>query len=356
MKKIDNNHKPLIAITAGDPAGIGTEIAIKLLNKKDLYKISKPVVIGSKKVLKDMLNKLGSKLEINILPDNGLNQWDKKQLNMIDLDNIKIEDFEYGKVNRKAGRAAIEYIFKAIELANNNIIEAVVTGPISKEAINLAGYNYSGHTEIFAEKTCTEDYSMLLYTEELKVIHVSTHVSLRKACQLVKKNRVLKTIILADQSLKAMGIKRGKIAVAGLNPHCGENGLFGQEEIDEIIPAIDEAKEKNIHVTGPIPPDTVFSKARGGQYDIVVVMYHDQGHIPIKLSGFKYDKSLNKWKSIKGVNITVGLPIIRTSVDHGVAFDIAGKGQANEQSMEEALRITVKFARYKQKNKMGCSK
>ena len=183
----------------------------------------------------------------------------------------------------------------------------------------------------------------MLADENLRVIHVSTHVSLRQACDLVKKERVLTVIHLADKALKDLGIKRPKIGVAGLNPHAGEGGLFGKEEIEEIIPAIEQAKKEHITVDGPVPPDTIFSKVIGGQYDIAVVMYHDQGHIPMKVTGFKYNKSTNKWLSMSGVNVTVGLPIIRTSVDHGVAFGKAGEGRANEESMVEAIKMAIDF-------------
>jgi len=219
-----------------------------------------------------------------------------------------------------------------------------VTGPIHKEAIKAAGSPYAGHTEIFAFRTKTKNYAMMLADKNLRVIHVSTHVSLRQACDLVKKERVLMVINLANKAMKDLGIKNPKIGVAGLNPHAGEGGLFGKEEIEEIIPAIVQAKKEGIDVEGPIPPDTIFSKTIGRQYNIAVVMYHDQGHIPMKVIGFKYNKETNKWSTMSGVNITVGLPIIRTSVDHGVAFGKAGEGRANEESMVEAIKMAINFA------------
>ena len=211
--------------------------------------------------------------------------------------------------------------------------------------MNLAGHNYSGHTEIYAELTNTKDYSMMLADGDLRVVHVSTHVSLREACDRVKKERVYKVILLANDACISLGIKKPRIAVAGLNPHAGENGLFGHEEIYEIIPAIKQALSEGMLVEGPLPADSLFSKARGGMYDIVVAMYHDQGHIPLKVLGFNYDKESQKWTAINGVNITLGLPIIRSSVDHGTAFDQAGKGIANESSLVNAIEYAIKLAK-----------
>jgi 4-hydroxythreonine-4-phosphate dehydrogenase len=209
----------------------------------------------------------------------------------------------------------------------------VVTGPINKESMNTAGMHYAGMTEVFAELTGTKDYSMMLTGGPLKVIHVSTHLSMREAIERVKKERVLRVIHLADAMLRDLGYERRRIAVAGLNPHSSENGLFGLEEEREVIPAIEAAKAEGLDVTGPVPPDTVFMKASTGMFDIVVAMYHDQGHIPLKLLDF-----------MGGVNVTVGIPVIRTSVDHGTAFDIAGKGIADETSMIKAIELAVQFA------------
>ena len=229
----------------------------------------------------------------------------------------------------------------------NNEIDATVTNALNKEAINVAGHHFSGHTEIYAHYTDTKKYTMMLAHENLRVVHVSTHVSLREACDRCKKERVYDVIKIADEACKKLGIENPKIGVAGLNPHCGENGLFGTEEIDEIIPAIEKAQKENINVEGPIPPDTIFSKARGGWYDIVVAMYHDQGHIPLKVIGFIYNQEDKKWEAVAGVNITLGLPIIRTSVDHGTAFDQAGTGKANELSLINAIDYAITLANNK---------
>ena len=337
--------RPIIGITMGDPAGIGAEIAVKALGNEEIYRKSKPVVIGSKSVIDDAIKFIHSNLKLNVIKDTKGIRGEFGTIDLIDLNNITRDEFNYGKVSAKAGQASLDYIYKGIDLAMEGLVNAVVTGPIHKEAIKTAGSPYAGHTEIFATRTKTKDYAMMLTDESLRVIHVSTHVSLRQACDLVKKERVLTVIRLADKALKDLGIKSPKIGVAGLNPHAGEGGLFGNEELEEIIPAIEQAKKENITVDGPVPPDTIFSKVIGGQYDIAVVMYHDQGHIPMKVIGFKYNKETNKWSTMSGVNVTVGLPIIRTSVDHGVAFGKAGEGRANEESMVEAIKMAIDFAK-----------
>ena len=231
-----------------------------------------------------------------------------------------------------------------IELALDKKIDATVTNPLNKEALNLAGHHYAGHTEIYADLTNTDKYTMMLADGNLRVVHVSTHVSLREACDRATKERVLDVIRIADKACKNLGIKNPRVAVAGLNPHCGENGLFGREEIEEINPAVEAAKAEGINALGSLPADTVFSKANGGMFDIVVAMYHDQGHIPLKLLGFVYDQEKQSWQAVQGVNITLGLPIIRTSVDHGTAFDQAGKWSASELSLENAIDYAIRLA------------
>jgi 4-hydroxythreonine-4-phosphate dehydrogenase len=336
-------QKPIIGITIGDPAGVGSEITVRALDRKEIYQKSKPLVIASKSVVEDAIRMISSNLQLNIIKNVEDAKGEYGTIDLLDMDNIKLDEFEYGKVSAKAGKASLDYIYKGIELAMAKKIDAVVTGPIHKESIKAAGSSHPGHTEIFATKTDTKDYAMMLADKHFRVIHVSTHVSLRKACDLVKKERVLTVIRLADKALKDLGIQQPKIGVAGLNPHAGEGGLFGNEEINEIIPAINQAKKDDINVEGPIPPDTIFSKVLGKQYDIAVVMYHDQGHIPMKVMGFKYDKKTNKWSSMSGVNVTVGLPIVRVSVDHGVAFGKSGEGRANEESMVEAIKMAIQF-------------
>ncbi len=320
----------------GDAAGIGPEIISKILFKKEIFELCRPLVIGDADVMEKALEITSIKLEINSIDDISDAKFEYGTIDVLDLDNILTKELKLGQISKMAGKAAVEYIEKAIELALENSIHAIVTAPINKEAINLAGYNYAGHTEILADLTNTKDVVMMLLAGPLRVIHVTTHVSLRKACDLVKKERILITIKLAYQTLRNLGFQDPKIAVAGLNPHAGEGGLFGIEEIEEIIPAIESARELGMRIEGPIPPDTVFVRAKKGEFDAVVAMYHDQGHIPIKLLGFEF-----------GVNVTIGLPIIRTSVDHGTAFDIAGKGIANPQSLNEAIMVAVKLAERK---------
>lgn len=323
-------NKPKIGITIGDPAGVGPEVTLKALKDKDILDSCIPVIIGDVNVINRAASIVDFRQDIKVADDGG--GFADHMINLINLDNMK-ESYQFGKVQPECGKAAFEYIKKGIEMALDGKLNAVVTGPINKEALNLAGYHYSGHTEIFADLTGTKDYAMMLTGGPLKVIHVSTHVSLREACDRVKEERVYKVIKLAERAMNNLGFKSPRIAVAGLNPHAGENGLFGDEEIKEIIPAIEKAKGEGIDAVGPISPDTIFLHCKDGRYDIAVVMYHDQGHIPLKLLDF-----------MGGVNVTVGLPIIRTSVDHGTAFGKAGKGTADETSMIKAIKMAVQFA------------
>ncbi|MFR8991931.1 MAG: 4-hydroxythreonine-4-phosphate dehydrogenase PdxA [Fusobacterium sp.] len=339
---------PIIGITMGDPASIGPEISLKALNKKEVYEKCRPIIIGDSSVIE----KAKEYTELNNLKINSISKvsdalFEHGTIDVYDMNLVNTNDLELGKVSSAAGNAAFQYVKKVIELAMNNEINATVTNALNKEAINVAGHHFSGHTEIYAHYTDTKKYTMMLAHENLRVVHVSTHVSLREACDRCKKERVYEVIKIADEACKKLGIENPKIGVAGLNPHCGENGLFGTEEIDEIIPAIEKAQKENINVEGPIPPDTIFSKARGGWYDIVVAMYHDQGHIPLKLVGFVYNQKEKKWEAVAGVNITLGLPIIRTSVDHGTAFDQAGTGKANELSLINAIDYAITLANNK---------
>ncbi len=270
-------------------------------------------------------------------------------IDVYDMELVDIDKRVYGKISEMCGEAGFQYVKKVIELAMSNEVDATVTNAISKEAINLAGHHYSGHTEIYADFTNTKKYTMMLAHEDLRVVHVSTHVSLREACDRVKKDRVYEVIKIANDACKAIGIAKPKIGVAGLNPHCGENGMFGREEIEEIQPAIDKAISEGIDIPEkkPTPPDTIFSKALGGWYDIVVAMYHDQGHIPLKVKGFVYNKELKKWDAVAGINVTLGIPVIRVSVDHGTGFDLAGKGVSNEISLSNSIEYAILLAKNK---------
>ncbi len=338
--------KLIVGITMGDPASIGPEITVKALADKSIYDKCNPLVVGDAAVMEEAVKIVGKENEIKINKISNVSDalFQLGTIDVYDMGLVDIAELKRGEVSEVAGNAAFQYVKKVIELAMKNEIDATVTNALNKEAINLAGHHYSGHTEIYAEFTDTKKYTMMLAHENLRVVHVSTHVSLREACDRVKTERVLEVIRIANQACKELGIENPKIGVAGLNPHSGENGMFGREEIDEIIPAINIANEEGINAEGPVPPDTVFSKARGGWYDIVVSMYHDQGHIPLKVVGFVYNQPEQKWDAVAGVNITLGLPIIRTSVDHGTAFDQAGKGIANELSLTNAIDYAVVMA------------
>lgn len=343
---------PILGITMGDVCGIGPEIAVKALNEAATYQICRPILIGDERIVRRAMRAVQAEgLQLNAVDDLRHANFTYGTIDVyrVPLDCDDVGAIPYGKVTALGGKSAFDGVRTVIELAMANKIDATITGPLNKEALNLAGYHYSGHTEIYAEFTGTSDYAMMLADEKLRVVHVSTHVSLREACDLVNKERVYTCIRIAQDACQALGIEKPRIAVAGLNPHAGENGMFGREEIEEIEPAIHMAQAEGLCVDGPIPPDTLFSKARGGMYDIAVVMYHDQGHIPLKVTGFVYDESKKQWNSVQGVNITLGLPIIRVSVDHGTAFGKAGKGTASADSLLNAIGYGVKMAVARQK-------
>ena len=339
MKK----DKPIIGISMGDPASIGPEVTIKAVASKWVQDNCRPIIIGDANVLRRAVKFTKRKIKLNIIKHVHEAKFRRDCIDVIDMNNVDIDNHRVGEVTAKSGNAAFENVVKVINLALKGEIDATVTGPIHKESINLAGHKFSGHTEIYAHYTNTKKYAMLLVEENLRVIHVSTHVSVRQACDLVKKDRILETIELLDQGCKRIGIKKPKIGVAGLNPHSSDGGLFGDEEEKEIIPAIDDALKRGFDVVGPVPPDTLFPKAIGGVYDGCVAMYHDQGHIPFKVHGFNWDKKAKKMKSVRGVNITLGLPIIRTSVDHGTAMEIAGQNIASEDAMILAIEYAIKL-------------
>jgi len=337
--------KPIIGITMGDPAGIGPEIAAKTFAKKEIYNICRPIIIGDANAMNQAVQIANVKLNIRSMSEVSEATFKFGTMDVFDLKNVDMKQLEPGKISAMAGEAAFQAVKKVIELALEKKIAATVTGPIQKEAINLAGHHFAGHTEIYAHFTNTKDYAMLLVSENLRVIHVSTHVPVRQACDLVKKDRILKVIHLLHDALKQFGFDSPRIGVAGLNPHASDGGLFGSEEEKEIIPAVEAAKAEGLLVEGPLPPDILFPKAKGGCYDGCVAMYHDQGHIAFKFDGFIWSCELNRMETIKGVNITLGIPIIRVSVDHGTAFEIAGMGIANPDSLILAIGYAVKMAR-----------
>lgn len=338
-------NRPVIAITMGDPAGIGPEITAKALNRSELYQICRPLLIGDRSMMEMALRTTGLTLKLHTVqtPADGL--YEHGTIDLLDLGVMDGKPFACGRVSAACGGAAYCYVAQAIRLAMEHSVDATVTNPLNKEALNLAGYHYSGHTEIYADLTGTKRYCMLLMDGDMMISHVSTHVPLMEACRRVQKGRILEVVSLTAEAVKKLtGRSKPRIAVAGLNPHCGENGLFGTEEAEQIQPAITEAIASGYDIEGPVPPDTLFSKLRGGWYDAAVAMYHDQGHIPLKVIGFTYNRKVKKWDSVSGVNITLGLPIIRTSVDHGTAFDQAGTGQADETSLINAIEAAVKLS------------
>jgi 4-phospho-D-threonate 3-dehydrogenase / 4-phospho-D-erythronate 3-dehydrogenase len=325
--------EPVIAVTMGDPSGIGPEIILKSFRNEKSF--GRSFVVGDFSVLEMARQLPGIKApELHLIETPGDCLFREGVLNILDLKLIKEGELRKGKADVTSGDAAFQYVKKAVQLVRGREADAIVTAPLNKEALHMAGHYYPGHTEILASLSGTTDYAMLLYDKKLSVIHVSTHIPILQAITRLNQSRIEKVIELADISMRKLTGKTPWIAVAGINPHAGENGLFGTEEIKIIAPAVSNMKSKGINVEGPFPPDTVFLQAVNGKYNIVVAMYHDQGHIPLKLLGFS-----------SGVNITVGLPFVRTSVDHGTAFEIAWKGIADEGSMTEAIKLAIKLSR-----------
>jgi 4-hydroxythreonine-4-phosphate dehydrogenase len=310
-----------IAITIGDPAGIGPEIVLKSLLSEEVNQICRPLIIGSKSVI----DEASVKMKI---------PFDHSAYDVIDPGEISSRDFAKGKASTGNGRDCVAYIKKAAELALLGMVDSIVTAPISKEALKMSGANWPGHTEMLAELTGTKDFAMVLCGGPIRVILVTIHTSYKSVPDLIKKRLVLKTILMAKKTCDVLAIEKPRIAVAGLNPHSGEAGIFGREEIDEIRPAVEEAISMGIHVSGPYPPDTLFHKVYKGEFDIVVCMYHDQGLIPLKMIAMD-----------TGVNMTIGLPFMRTSPDHGTAYDIAWKGFANPSSMIAAIKMAAAINR-----------
>jgi 4-phospho-D-threonate 3-dehydrogenase / 4-phospho-D-erythronate 3-dehydrogenase len=341
--------RPVLGITMGDPAGVGPEIAAKALAQENVREKARALVIGDARVMAaaariahvtQAVRAIGTVSQATFAPD---------RIEVLDLANADPAAFQVGRVSAVCGRAAYEYIERGVRLAQDGSIAAIVTAPVNKEALAAAGVRHSGHTEILAELTGTKAYAMLLMGKELRVIHVTTHVALRRVPDLVTRERVLRTIKLGDQAMRDLGIARPRIAVCGLNPHAGESGLFGDEEQIAIGPAIADAREGGVDATGPYPADTLMSRAAGGEFDCVVAMFHDQGHTPVKALGFRYDEAKKAWTGLSGVNVTVGLPILRVSVDHGTAFDRAGSGTANPESMVEAILVAAEMAKSRER-------
>ena len=327
------NERPLVAITMGDPAGIGAEVAAKALQDEWVYEKCRPFIVGSAAAMSAALGVIGADGGAKAVHDAADAQGRRGTIDVLDLENLDFSQIEYGKVSAAAGRASVEWILRAGELAASGEIAAIATAPINKEACSLAGYKDIGHMEIFQSQTQAPNVATMLMARSLRVVHLTTHRSLRVACDYVTRGNVLSKIELTDERFRAWGFASPRIGVAALNPHASDGGLLGDEEAKQIAPAVRDARSAGIDATGPIPADTVFNQAIDGEYDAVIAMYHDQGHIPIKV---------HDWA--KSVSVNLGLPFVRTSVDHGTAFDIAGKGVADAESMLESIRVAVSLA------------
>lgn len=325
--------KPVIAVPIGDPAGIGPEIVVKALANPALAGIARCIVIGDKRIIEKAIKITSVRLEINIIKIPGEGIFERGIINVIDLENIDPQSFESGKVSGLCGQASFEYIKKSIELANNGAVDAVSTTPINKEALKAGNVDFIGHTEIFGQLTATQDPLTMFEVRNMRVFFLTRHISLAKACTMVKKERIVDYVVRCHEALRRLGVTEGTMAIAGLNPHSGEHGLFGNEEVEEVFPAVEQLKNMGYAVEGPIGADSVFHLALKGCYNSVLSLYHDQGHIATKTLDFE-----------KTIAVTNGLPFLRTSVDHGTAFDIAGKGIASEISMIEAIRVAAKYA------------
>lgn len=327
-------EKQKIGITMGDPAGIGPEIILKALDKEEIRDLGDLIVLGDKKVLKYASKISNVRREINVLEDD-FNSYKKEQINVYDLDNVNIDNLKMGEIQENAGIASFEYIKKAVELALDKKIDAVVTAPINKEALRKADVEYIGHTEMLGDLTDT-DYPLTMFQVlSLKVFFLTRHMSLIDACKAITQAKVYKGIEESVGALNNLGVDNPRLAVAALNPHAGEHGLFGYEEVKEITPAVNRAQEEGYNVVGPVPADSVFHFGLNGKYDAVLSLYHDQGHIATKMVDFE-----------RTISITNNLPFLRTSVDHGTAFDIAGEGKASSVSMEEGIRLAFQYAPY----------
>jgi 4-phospho-D-threonate 3-dehydrogenase / 4-phospho-D-erythronate 3-dehydrogenase len=330
-----NSQRQILAITMGDAGGIGPEIIAKALAHPDVYANARPLVIGELRAMQAAVRITGTQLSARPTTDPSMAGTDPTTIDVLDLNNIDIEAVGRGKISAQVGKAAYEYLERATQLALENEVGAIVTAPLNKEALSEAGWVGVGHTELLARFAGVPDKSvaMMLASNRLRVVHVSTHVSLRKAIEMVQPERIVTTARLAGMTARDIVGREPHLAIAGLNPHAGEHGLFGSEEAEHIEPAIEALRGEGWHVSGPVSPDTVFLRAADGEFDAVVAMYHDQGHIPSKFAGFD-----------DTVNVTLGLPIVRTSVDHGTAYDIAGTGRANEANMLAAIALAGQMA------------
>lgn len=327
------NERAIIAIPMGDAAGVGPEITIKSLAKKEIYDVCKPLVIGDSAILNKAISIVGAELQINEIHSPAEGKYEFGTIDVINLNNINLEQFEYGKVSAQCGQGAFEYIKKAVELAMAGEVKALATTPINKESLKAAKVPFIGHTEILESLSGSNDPLTMFEVNGMRIFFLTRHLSLKDAIATMTKERVHDYLIRCDKALQRLGVETRKFAVAGLNPHSGEHGLFGWEEVEEIKPGIEAAVKDGIDAVGPVPADSVFFQALNGKYDAVLSLYHDQGHIAAKMTDFH-----------KTIAITNGLPFLRTSVDHGTAFDIAGKNLVESISMEECIKIAAQYA------------
>ena len=327
-------QKPAIAITMGDPCGIGPEVVVKALADPRVYASCRPLVIGNTYAMRQAMEVTGLPLNVNETDDPTGAGRDPATVDVVDIHNLNPEDITVGQISIPCGKAAMEWVSKAGELALAGIVDGIATAPLNKEAASLAGFQSIGHTELLQELAGIKIIGTMLMSKNLRVVHLTTHRSLRVACDYVKKDRILDFLQLTHDSFVKFGFPNPRIAAAGLNPHNSDGGLLGNEEADEIAPAVIAAQERGINAVGPIPADSVFHQAIQGRYDAVLAMFHDQGHIPVKVYGFE-----------ESVTVNLGLPFVRTSVDHGTAFDIAGQGIAQHVSMLESIRLAVELAK-----------
>ena len=330
---VTSNGKPLVAITMGDPAGIGAEVTARSLADGRVYEKCRPFVVGSAAAMEAAGRLVGSQKSTRVVHSLADLDGATHSVDVLDLENLDYASLDRGRVSKEAGRASVEWVIKAAELAASGEVQAIVTAPINKEACSLAGYPDVGHMEIFQRHTGASEVATMLMAEQLRVVHLTTHKSLRIACDFVTRENVLSKVMLTDEHFRRWGYPTPRIGVAALNPHASDGGLIGDEEEKHISPAVEAARSQGVEATGPVPADTIFNQAINGKYDVVLAMYHDPGPIPIKA---------HTWA--KSVSVNLGLPFIRTSVDHGTAFDIAGKGVADHESMLEAIGVAVDLA------------
>ena len=325
--------KPIIAIPMGDPAGIGPEIVAKALAREETFQCARCVVVGDKKVMEQAIRIVDLPMAIHVVKEPGEGRFEEHVINLMDLDNVDMGRLKLGEISSMCGQAAYEYIAESISLANEGKVAAVSTTPINKESLRAAGVPFIGHTEIFGALTDTPDPLTMFEVRNMRVFFLTRHVSLRKACEMITKERVMDYVKRCTQALRQLGVEDGTMAIAGLNPHSGEHGLFGDEEMDAIYPAVEALQAEGYKVVGPVGADSVFHLALQGKFNSVLSLYHDQGHIATKTLDFE-----------RTIAVTAGMPILRTSVDHGTAMDIAGTGIASDVSMVEAIRLAAKYS------------